>query len=111
MDMEERHIVTIDLGTSKTALTVAGINGDNIQILYYKKVPSHGMKYSYVLNSGKESDVVRSLVEDAENVEQCGLARARRAHDGDELALPDVEVYALEHVERLRAVVGLVDVF
>ena len=67
MDMEERHIVTIDLGTSKTALTVAGINGDNIQILYYKKVPSHGMKYSYVLNSGKESDVVRSLVEDAEN--------------------------------------------
>ena len=51
------------------------------------------------------------VVEDAENVEQCGLARARRAHDGDELALPDVEVYALEHVERLRAVVGLVDVF
>ena len=51
MAMEERHIVAIDLGTYKTSLTVAGINGDNIQILFYRKIPSDGIRYSYVFNS------------------------------------------------------------
>lgn len=66
MGMEGRHIAAIDLGTSKTALTVAEINGDDMQILYYRRLPSKGIRYSYVLNSGQAADVVRTLVADAE---------------------------------------------
>ena len=35
--MEEKNIVAIDLGTSKIALTVAKVNGDDIQVVYYKE--------------------------------------------------------------------------
>ena len=49
------------------------------------------------------------VVEDSENVEEGGLAGAGRAHDGDELALVHAQVNALEHMERLSVVVGLVD--
>ena len=50
-------------------------------------------------------------VEHAEDVQQRGLARARRAHDGHQLALADVQVDALEHVQGLLpGAVVLVDV-
>ena len=51
------------------------------------------------------------IVQDAEDVEEGGLAGARRAHDGNELSPFDGEVDALEHVERLPVIVSLVDVF
>ena len=38
--MDERHLVAVDLGTSKIALTVAKVEGDNTQILFYRTVPS-----------------------------------------------------------------------
>src|SRR5690606_22736528 len=46
-----------------------------------------------------------------DQVQQGGLARAGRAHQRDELATPDVEVDAVQHVDLLRAaLVGLVQV-
>ena len=48
--MEEKNIVAIDLGTSKIALTVASVSGEDVQIVYYKEMPSHGIKYSSVYN-------------------------------------------------------------
>ena len=48
-------------------------------------------------------------VEPADQVEQRGLARAGRAHQRDEVALVDVEVDAVQHLDLLRAaLVGLV---
>ena len=46
METNERHIVAIDLGTSKMALTVAKVNGNDKQIIYYKEAHSAGIKYS-----------------------------------------------------------------
>ena len=34
-DLTEKHIVAIDLGTSKIALTVAKVSGDDVQIVYH----------------------------------------------------------------------------
>ena len=31
--MDERHLVAIDIGTSKIALTVAKVEGENVQII------------------------------------------------------------------------------
>ncbi len=74
--MEGRHIVAIDLGTSKTALTVAEINGDDVQIVYYRKVPSTGIRYSYIFSPKKTADTVRLLVEDAEKELKIKIRRA-----------------------------------
>ena len=41
--MEEKNIVAIDLGTSKIALTVAKVNGEDAQIIYYKELHSAGI--------------------------------------------------------------------
>ena len=49
-NMDEKHLVAIDLGTSKFTLTVARVNGYDIQIVYYKEVPAAGIRNSYVLN-------------------------------------------------------------
>lgn len=63
----ERYLAVIDLGTCKTALAVARVLGDNIQILFYRTAPSAGMRNSAVLNIAKVEKVVRSLVSEAEN--------------------------------------------
>ena len=64
--MDEKHIVAIDLGSYKVALTVARINGDDIQVIYYKEARSEGIRNSYVYNSMKVTRSLRALVEDAE---------------------------------------------
>ena len=51
MEIQDRHIVAIDLGTSKIALTVAKVNGENVQIVYYRETPSEGIRYSSVFNA------------------------------------------------------------
>ena len=38
--MEDRYIATVDLGTSKIALSVARISGENAEILFYREKPS-----------------------------------------------------------------------
>lgn len=64
--MEDRHIVAIDLGTSKFALTVAKINGEDVQIIYYKETPAEGIRYSYVFNPKKAASVLQPAIEEAE---------------------------------------------
>ena len=65
--MEDRHIVAIDLGSCKTALAVAKINEDDIQVIYYKEIPSAGIRNSYVFNSMKASKPIKELIDDAEH--------------------------------------------
>ena len=50
MENNDRHIVAIDLGSSKIAMTVAKVNGDDIQVIYYKETPSTGIRYSSIYN-------------------------------------------------------------
>lgn len=64
--MDEKHIVAIDLGSYKVALTVARINGDDIQVIYYKEAPSEGIRNSYVFNSMKVTKPLETLIRDAE---------------------------------------------
>lgn len=66
MEANERHIVAIDLGTSKMALTVAKVNGNDKQIIYYKEVHSAGIKYSGVYNSVHACSPLTFLIKDAE---------------------------------------------
>ena len=67
MEMDERHIVAIDLGTSKMALTVAKVNGNDRQIIYYKEAHSAGIKYSGVFNILHAHSPLAFLIKDAED--------------------------------------------
>ena len=71
MDTTDKHIVAIDLGSSKIALTVAKVNGADIQIIYYKETPSHGIKYSSVFNVKSVTDSLSIAIREAE--EQLGI--------------------------------------
>ena len=71
MDTADKHIVAIDLGSSKIALTVAKVNGADIQIIYYKETPSHGIKYSSVFNVKSVTDSLSMAIREAE--EQLGI--------------------------------------
>lgn len=74
--METKHIVTIDPGTTKTALTVTEISGNNVEIVFYKKIPSEGIRYSYVFNSKQAGDTIRTLVQEAEKELQIKIRSA-----------------------------------
>lgn len=65
--MEERYIASIDLGSSKLALTVARIDGENVQVIYYKETPSDGIYYSYVRNPMKVEAPLSAALKEAEN--------------------------------------------
>ncbi len=71
MDIIDKHIVAIDLGTSKTAITVAKVNGNDVQIIYYKETPSSGIRYSSVFNVMHVTEVLRRAVREAE--EELGI--------------------------------------
>nr|MCR5003639.1 cell division protein FtsA [Bacteroidales bacterium] len=66
MKEEERHIAAFDLGTAKIALTVARVYLDDIQIIYYKEVPSDGIRNSSIFNPIKVEKPIRTLVKEAE---------------------------------------------
>ena len=66
MSTMDKHIVAIDLGTSKIAITVAKVNGSDIQIIYYKETPSAGIRYSSVFNVMQVTEVLRKAIEEAE---------------------------------------------
>ena len=64
--MEERYIASVDLGTSKMAVCVARILGQDVQVIYYKESPSQGIRYSYVNNPGKVEDGLRRAITEAQ---------------------------------------------
>ena len=71
METNDKHIVAIDLGTSKIALTVAKVIGEDIQVIYYKETPSAGIRYSYVFNVMQVTDPLRNAIVQAE--EELGI--------------------------------------
>lgn len=66
IDMEEKYIAAIDLGTHKLGLAVARVQGDNVQVVYYKETPSDGIKGSNVLNPMKATVPLQKAIQDAE---------------------------------------------
>lgn len=64
--MEEKYIASIDLGSSKFGLCVARVNGDDVQIVYYKETPSDGIKSSLITNPMKASERLRDAIREAE---------------------------------------------
>ena len=65
--MQDRYIAAVDLGSSKIALTVAKVTGDDIQIIYYKETPSDGVRYSCVYNPSRASKPVEAALRQAES--------------------------------------------
>ena len=66
MEFTEQHIVAVDLGTSKIALAVVRVNGDDAQVIYYRETASAGILYSGVSNMVQASTPLRHLIKDAE---------------------------------------------
>lgn len=66
MNSFDKYIVSIDLGTSKIALTVATVEGNDVQIIYYKESPSAGIKYSGIYNVTQASEVLMAAISEAE---------------------------------------------
>ena len=64
--MEEKNIVAIDLGSSKIALTVANVNGNDVQVTYYKVRPSAGIRYSSVYNIMHATEPLARIISEAE---------------------------------------------
>lgn len=64
--MKDRYIATVDLGTSKLALSVAKITGEDVQILYYKETPSDGVRYGRIYNPIKASVPLKEALAGAE---------------------------------------------
>ena len=65
--MQERYIATVDLGTSKLALCVARVTGENVQIIYYKERPSDGIRYNCVYNPKRAAVPLRAAIAEAED--------------------------------------------
>lgn len=60
--MEERYIASVDLGTAKIAVCIARVQGQNVQVVYYRETPSEGIRNSYVLNPRRVEDVLRTAI-------------------------------------------------
>ena len=107
--MDEKYIAAVDLGSSKIALTVAKITGNDIQILYYKERPSAGIRNSAVFNPQKAAEPIREAIEDAQNelkikimqvvvgLPRCDVrqelnqARVERTNPDESISLEEVE--------------------
>ena len=67
MELQDRYITSVDLGTSKIALTVAKVEGENVQIVYYRETPSEGIRNSGVFNASQVSEPLSEAVRQAES--------------------------------------------
>ena len=66
MENNDRHIVAIDLGSSKMSITVAKVNGEDIQVVYYKESPSAGIRYSSIYNDLHVKNTLEKVIREAE---------------------------------------------
>ena len=62
----ERFIAVVDLGTGKISLTVAKVEGNNTQILFYRAAKSEGIRNSAIFNPKKAEGVLSGLLSAAE---------------------------------------------
>lgn len=113
-DMDERYIAAVDLGSSKIALTVAKISGNDIQILYYKESPSAGIRNSAVFNPQKAAEPIRKAISNAEEelnikilqavvcLPRCDV-RQENGSANAQRSMPD-ECISTEEVEELKSI-------
>ena len=73
--MQERYIATVDLGTSKLALCVAKVVGENVQIIYYKERPSNGIRYNCVFNPMRAAVPLRAAIAEAQEELQIRISQ------------------------------------
>ena len=62
----ERYIAVADLGSSTLALSVARVEGDDVQIIYYSQTPSDGVRYSLVFNPVRAAKPLKEAIQKAE---------------------------------------------
>ena len=72
----EKMIAAVDLGSSKIALAVARVEGNNTQIIYYKAVPSSGIINSAVVNPRQAKKILGDLIMSAEEELNLKISRA-----------------------------------
>ena len=65
--MEDKYIASIDLGTSKFGLCVARVNGEDVQIVYYRETPSEGIRASLISNPMKAAQKLKEAIKQAED--------------------------------------------
>lgn len=109
--MDEKYIVAIDLGSYKVALLVAKVNGDDIQVVYYKETPSKGIRNSYVFNSKLVTEPLETLIRDAEQELNIKITQAviglpkyqvRQVSRPARMELTDEECISEEDVDALK---------
>ena len=66
MNNNDRHIVAIDLGSSKISLTVAKVNDQDVQVIYYRETPSNGIRYSSIYNDLNARRTIENAIRTAE---------------------------------------------
>lgn len=64
--MEDRYLVAIDLGSSKLAITIARVDGNNVQVVYYSEHESEGVEKSSIFNETKLARALGEAIEKAE---------------------------------------------
>ena len=69
--MKDRYIATVDLGTGKLALSVARVNGEDVQVLLYREMPSDGVRYGRIFNPMLASRPLKAAIASAE--EELGI--------------------------------------
>ena len=63
---DERYVASADLGSGKIAISVAKIDGDDVQIVYYRESHSEGIVNSIVRNPSKAASAMKEAVSEAE---------------------------------------------
>lgn len=77
MIMEEKKIVTVDLGTRKLALSVTTeSDGDKMNVLYYNEFPSAGINHGKVLNPSRLGAALKTAITSCEEVLQLKVKEA-----------------------------------
>ncbi|MBQ9400690.1 MAG: cell division protein FtsA [Bacteroidales bacterium] len=69
--MQERYIASVDLGTSKFAVAVAKVTGEDVQVIYYDETPADGIRYGGVFNPKRASVPLKKALAKAE--EELGI--------------------------------------
>ena len=65
-ELDDRHIVAIDLGSSAIRLCVAHVLQDELQVEYYRETASEGIRSSIIYNPQLVAGTVGAMVREAE---------------------------------------------
>ena len=77
MIMEEKKIVTVDLGTRKLGLSVAAEgDGGKVKVLYYNEFPSAGISHGKVLNPSRLGATLKTAITGCEEFLQLKIKEA-----------------------------------